>query len=447
MQRPNALTSRGIHIAVIAAALAAGAVAQVVPPGTAAVTLTLAEAQRRAQANSTDFLAAVTAAQTEVEERKQALDVMLPGVTYNTYYLYTEGNRFIANNGVHEYSSQGNVHEELYNGGLDLATYHHAQAEEALTRAEAEIAGRGLAATVTADYYTLLAAGRKAANAEQALADAQRFLGISQDRERAGDAAHADVIRAQLQRDDRQRALSEAQLEEQKARLELAVLLFPDYDLNFTLQDDLEAEVPLPEKSRIEALAGDHNPQLAAAQANLRAAGADVGAARSSLLPALSLDYWYGIDAPNFATRSPRIIPPGYVEGTTDNLASSAQATLNIPVWNWGASFSKVRQADLRRQLARQELAASQRQLLADLDAGYDEAATARSELATLLESRNDAAESLRLVGLDYQAGEATILELVDAQNANVEARDAYDDGLVRYRIAIAQLQTLTGTF
>jgi outer membrane protein TolC len=49
--------------------------------------------------------------------------------------------------------------------------------------------------------------------------------------------------------------------------------------------------------------------------------------------------------------------------------------------------------------------------------------------------------------GLRYQAGEATILEVVDAQNTVNQARNAYDDGLVRYRLGLANLQTLTGTF
>jgi outer membrane protein TolC len=67
--------------------------------------------------------------------------------------------------------------------------------------------------------------------------------------------------------------------------------------------------------------------------------------------------------------------------------------------------------------------------------------------LATLASSRDLAQEALRLSALRYQEGEATILELVDAQNTLTLARNAYDDGLVRYRVALANLQTLTGVF
>jgi outer membrane protein TolC len=36
---------------------------------------------------------------------------------------------------------------------------------------------------------------------------------------------------------------------------------------------------------------------------------------------------------------------------------------------------------------------------------------------------------------------------MVDAQNTLTAARNAYDDSQVRYRVALANLQTLTGNF
>ena len=39
----------------------------------------------------------------------------------------------------------------------------------------------------------------------------------------------------------------------------------------------------------------------------------------------------------------------------------------------------------------------------------------------------------------------ATALEVVDAQTTAIQARNAQEDGLIRYRVALANLQTLTG--
>jgi outer membrane protein TolC len=92
-------------------------------------------------------------------------------------------------------------------------------------------------------------------------------------------------------------------------------------------------------------------------------------------------------------------------------------------------------------------LSFTQRQLLANLDSFYREAEVASSQLPSLAHSRDLAAESLRLTLLRYTAGEATVLEVVDAQATLAQARNAHDDGLVRYRVALAELQTLTGNF
>jgi outer membrane protein TolC len=81
------------------------------------------------------------------------------------------------------------------------------------------------------------------------------------------------------------------------------------------------------------------------------------------------------------------------------------------------------------------------------MQAFYAEAGTAHSQLDTLRNSADLAAESLRLTNLRYQAGEATALEVVDAQNTLTLARNAFHDGEARYHLAIANLQTLTGAF
>ncbi|HEV2731946.1 MAG TPA: TolC family protein, partial [Terriglobales bacterium] len=61
-------------------------------------------------------------------------------------------------------------------------------------------------------------------------------------------------------------------------------------------------------------------------------------------------------------------------------------------------------------------------------------------------QSADLAAESLRLTTLRYQAGEATALEVVDAQNTRTQSQNALNDGQVRFRVALANLQTLTGS-
>lgn len=433
-------------LAALALAGAAGAPARAQTP---AAVIDLATAQRMARANSPQFQAAAAALGVAREDHRLARDAMLPSVTYNNGYLYTQGGtgvitpRYIANNAVHEYISQGQVHEDLFAGGAHLAGLSRARAGVALARAQLEIAARGLAATVTGAYYALLAAQSKAGAAAQAVAEAQRFVRLSEQLQQGGEVAQADVIKARLQLGAEQRAQQEAALALEQSRLNLAVLLFPRFDENFTVRDDLAAAPPLPGFDRIRALAAA-NPDVGAAEAALRQARAEVSLARAGFLPTLSLDYWYGIDADHFAVNDP--IGPGRLRDIP-NLGYSAQATLAIPIWNWGATGSKVHQAQLRRQVAQAQLTFTQRALLANLHSLYAEASTARAELASLEQSATLAQESLRLTNLRYQGGLATALEVVDAQNALIQARNALADGQARYHAALAQLQTLTGSW
>ena len=55
------------------------------------------------------------------------------------------------------------------------------------------------------------------------------------------------------------------------------------------------------------------------------------------------------------------------------------------------------------------------------------------------------AQQSLRLTTERYQAGEASVLEVVDAQNTDLAAESAAADGAVRFHVARANLERWTG--
>jgi outer membrane protein TolC len=342
--------------------------------------------------------------------------------------------KYIANNAVHEYISQANIHETIDLAGI--SSFRRASAAAAVARARAEIASRGLVVTVVQGYYSLAAAQQKLQAAQKASEEGNRFFKLTQDLQGGGEVAHSDVIKAELQMNDRRRQLQEAQLTFLNARLDLAVLLFPDFNENYEVADDLHSPVPLPTLAEVQQQAARDNPDVRAALEAVRAAGSEVTFARAGYLPSLTLDYWYGIDAAKFAVNGPNGV---------SNLGSSAAATLNIPIWNWGATQSRIKQAELRRAQTKRELSLAQRKLLAEIQSLYAEADTALNELAGLNRSAELAADSLRLTMLRYTGGESTILEVADAQNTSVQANTAYQDGAVRYRVALANLQTLTG--
>jgi len=177
----------------------------------------------------------------------------------------------------------------------------------------------------------------------------------------------------------------------------------------------------------------------------LQQANADVSIARGGFFPTFSLDAVYGIEANAIALHSAAAAAKDL--GPLPNPGYFITATANVPIWNWGTTRSRLKQAELKRAQAQADLTQTQREALSNFYSAYNEAVAARAEIETLRDAAGRAAESLRLTILRYQAGEATALEIVDAQNAIASARNALADGEARYRIAIASLQTLTGQF
>ena len=415
------------------------------------VTITLQDALARAQKNYAQYLSALTDAKVAHEDTVQARAALLPSLSYSQQYLGTEGNgrlasgRFVTQDGVHVYRVWGVFHEEMPAGFFTLSSYRRLEAGEALANTKAELARRGLVVTVTQAYYALIVAQRKYATAQQVLGVVERFLRDTKLDELKGEKAHSDVVKAQLQFDQQRQVAQDAQLAIQNAQIALAVLLAPRLDLNFVALDDLDQTPVLPTFSEIHTLAERENQDVKAAFAALRQTKSDVTIARASFFPTLSVDTDYGIEANALALRS--TVAAARKLGPLPNPGYFITASLNAPIWNWGATLNKLRQAIYKRQQAEVELTKAEREAVKNLYAFYNEAATSRAEAAALQEAADLAAESLRLTTLRYQGGKATVLEVIDAQNALAKARNDYVDGQVRYRIALGTLQNLTGSF
>jgi outer membrane protein TolC len=409
--------------------------------------ITLEQAIALARANEPNFAAAAASKRVTALDHSIAQAALLPGVSYHNQVLYTQPNgaingggpvgsqpapRFIANNAVREYASQAIVTETL--GLRQVTEVSRAAAADAVAAAELEIARRGLVSAVTGLFYQALSADHKVDVGRRAAGEVTSFTNLTQQRESAREAAHADVVKAQLQQQQRDRDLADALLEQQKAHLDLGVLLFADPRAAYTLVPGVV--VPLPARADVDAAAMTLNPELHQALASLRVSSLDVTAARAAYLPDLGLNFTYGIDAAQFAVNG---------RDGVRNLGYSASATLDIPVWDWLSTQHRVRQSEILRDAAHTALTATQRRLIAQLDECYAEAGTSRDQLQSLEQSVQTAAESLRLTRLRYTAGEATVLEVVDAENSLTTVEIAREDGTIRYQLALTNLQLLTG--
>ena len=433
----NLLMPRNLFLAALP--LAACAFAQTPPQS---LNLTLQDALTRAAANNPQLISARLTALIAHEDAVQAKAALLPTVNGFSQFIYTQSNGtpsgvFVSNDGPHVYNDQAQVHGDIYNP-VKRADLLRLRAGELAAQAKADLAARGIVGTVVQDFYAIAVAQRKLVNARQSLQEAQSFLDITGKQQQRGEVARADVVKAQIPAVQRERDLQDAQLSVEKARIALALLIFPDYRTDYTIVDDLDAGPALPDFPRVQAMASNNNPDIRAAQATVQQQTYELKSARAAYLPTLSADYYFGINANQFALHN----PDGQLL-----LGNAAQIQLTVPIWTWGATKSKIKQSEYRLQQAKSDLTYTQRELLANLNSYFLEAQAAQAQIASLRHSVELSADSLHLTVLRYQAGEATAQEVVDAQTTLAQARNAAEDGLARYRVAIGALQTLTGAF
>ena len=411
--------------------------------------ITLSQAMALAIQNDPAFATARAAAGSARLDAAITRSALLPNASANGVFTYTEPSGFVnkdapiglrdlpifvANDSVHEYWAQILVNQTI--SLPNIANWRRSRAVAAQASADLESARRDLLVRVVAAYFGVVDTGEKAAVAQRALNEAQSFLDLTQKLEKGREVAQADVVKADLSVQQRQRDFADATLAAEKARLDLGVLLFADPLTPYTLADQKQLPGSLPDEATVQADAAHNNPDLRSALSAMKAAQNEVWAARLAYLPSIGLNYTYGINAPEVAANAP---------GAVRNLGYSASVTINMPLWDWFSTQDKVRQSELREKASQAALTNTQRLLIAQLDEYYQEARVAEDQVASLETSVDTARESLRLTRMRYSAGEALALEVVDAENALAQAESALADGRLRAQVARANLQTLTG--
>ena len=389
------------------------------------------------------------------QDREQARTALYPSLSAKSEYLGTEGNgkiptsRFVTNDGVHVYREWAVVHQDLSPGTFTRAGVAAGfGAPRPWHAPELEIARRGLVPTVTKAYYGLLAAQRKYATAQQAArSGATRARTSARTWNTAAKWRTATSLNRELQQNAQQQALNEAQLAMESRAWIWRCCCSATSTKTSRSWTTWISRPPCRRLPTSKPWPSARIPTLGVAMQALRGASLDVTLARQAYLPTISVDAVYGIEANAIALNS----TDAAYQATSAPLPTPGyfiDAALNIPVWDWGVRRSKVRQAETQTRRGASRAERAQRTLIRNLARLLRRSANRAPADGSAARAVDLASESLRLNTLRYQAGEATILELVDAAN-HADSRPATRTMTVWCATAwrIANLQTLTGIF
>ncbi len=325
---------------------------------------------------------------------------------------------------------------------FDFAGGRHRTVEQQLAleqsqHQELQAAALAVSGNVAMQALAIASAQAQLEALEAVLADDQRNLQLVQDAFDAGSATRVDVLNAQSQLANDQTLLPPLRRQRALAQHALALLVgstpasftAPDFTLS---EFHLPAALPLAVPSEL----AHRRPDIQASEGQLHAATAAVGVAAANLYPQISLSANASLQA-NVLSQIFTIGNGGY------GLAGG----LTAPLFNHGALRARERAAldamDAALADYQQSLLAAFSQVADSLEALDHDQELLASEQAALETS----SQSLVLTRESYSAGNSGVLQVLDAQRQNEEARL----GLVRvqgqrYQDTVQLLLALGGT-
>lgn len=302
------------------------------------------------------------------------------------------------------------------------------QAERA-TAAET-VAQRAAAAYVQAQRAQATVAARR-----EDVRLASELVTLAQAQLDRGVATALDVTRARTQLNTAQGLLSLAQNQLAQAKVNLARAMGVDPRAEVEIADALTAQtaaavVPASEDAAVQAALANR-PELRSAQAQQRAAQLGARAVEAERLPRLDLAADYGVTGLNVPSSFP-----------TYNIA----VQVSVPVFDGFRREARTEQQRLAAEEARvragdvrQQVEAEVRSALLDVANGQDQQRIAAERLALAQEELAQAQER-------FANGLATNIEVINAQQNLVRARDAVIDAQSASAAARVSLARATGT-
>jgi outer membrane protein TolC len=425
--------------------LAIGSSGQSVPVQAGAV-LTLDEAVRLALGQASLFEQAKLNERIAAEDVKQARAAFLPRVVSPLSIVYTTPSSaeplpgsarvpsFIAANAVGEYQALAGMAGELDVAGRLRAGLKRSRALLEAAHAGTEVARRDLVQAVTENYYGLALATARRRVAEQALAAAEEFERITGLLVNGGEVAQVDLIRARLQTASRRDEMEQARANEAAVADILRSLTGQDFDASIQVIDLLTMVPEQKEIDRYAVTSITTRPEFSQFDAVRRAAEQEISLARSDRRPQLVYSINGGFDSDTVRSAMIR-----------EHLGGVLSLGLTIPIFDWGSSKSRERQARLRIQSVETDRALSRRIFTQQFNTSHSQAVSAMVRYRIVNSSIADAEKNVTTSIARYRAGEASIIEVTDAQGTLASQRAALAQALYDFQVSAARLKTAAG--
>jgi cobalt-zinc-cadmium efflux system outer membrane protein len=316
----------------------------------------------------------------------------------------------------------------LERGGKRDARVAVAQAARSVTGLQFLNAVRAAVLEVQNAFVDVLAAKETLALARQNQEALGRIVEVNTVRQKAGDIAEVELIRSRLAALQYENSVRQAESGVRNALSRLQTRIGRPRPLpSFDVAGDLRRDGAPLDLDALQQAAAAGRPDVRAFYSDVARAAAEL---RSQLAQA-KVDYTFGAE---------------YTRQQQNARANALGFSFTMPLAIYNRNQGEIARAREEERQARLRLQAAQTAVAGEVDVSYQQYLTARELLENIEGNMIQRARDVReITEFSYSRGDATLLELLDAQRAFNETMQAYNEARAEYARSLYLLDSVTG--
>ncbi|MBR2072807.1 MAG: TolC family protein, partial [Alistipes sp.] len=329
------------------------------------------------------------------------------------------------------FTLQPRIEQILYAGGGVRATFRRAELQSDVATENQRMTQLDVRNAAERAYYSLSAMQLYRAATREYVAIIRSLYGVVEERFSEGYVAKGDLLQVETRLSEAEFALLEMENDYEVALHRFNALRGETGGGDVVLSNSILDSVAMPARVTVEQML-QQRPDMRAAMLSTLAAEYGVKATRSQYNPRLTA----GVSG-SWQTYSPNASAKTYVDG-------ALVVGLSVPLFHWGerrsavaVARSDVRRAEngmeqLRRDAAEQE---------AD---GWSAMTSSYSQIQSSLHNLAIAAENLSISTYSYQEGQATVLDVLQAQISWLQLYTNAITARFNYAVAVSDYHRIT---
>jgi outer membrane protein len=328
------------------------------------------------------------------------------------------------------------LEQSLYDGGARGLKLGQLLAEQNELSKEQQLGGRDLKFLVEQYFIEGLKSQRACELQLESARQLREYLELVERLSKGGAASYTDVLKTQIELQSAERSMQKAYESLGSAKYALAELMGESIDTSFTLVGSIGSVFSYGNVGDTTGILAQ-NLDIALAELSVFKSTFETELARSERLPVVSAIADAGVltSLDNLRLSSPeRAGVYGYMVGVT----------LEIPLFNWGASDLRIQQKELATQVLSLQLQGVRRSVTTEYQRARLQLSKSKERLSSIRSSLTFAEENFALTKAKYAGGGVLSLEVLSAHQMLADLKLEELETMAEMELLSAKLEQIT---